>query len=153
MTSQEFIIWLKGFTEGVHDFNITPKQWDLLKERLAEVEDKTLVLEAPKFPFGTPNTTPYTPDPFPKWQYPHYPNPLDNPYKVTCAGTSGSIDTRSIPSIWTSTSGSGVLYTVTSGSSYSGATTYLYPNGTSVTYTTNAPNGNLTTVNKTLLND
>ena len=39
MTSKEFIIWLKGFTEGVHDFNITPKQWDLLKEKLAEVND------------------------------------------------------------------------------------------------------------------
>ena len=39
MTSKEFIIWLKGFTEGVHDFNITPKQWDLLKDKLAEVND------------------------------------------------------------------------------------------------------------------
>ena len=46
MTSQEFIIWLKGFTEGVHDFNITPKQWDLLKEKLSEVSDQ-------QFPFGT----------------------------------------------------------------------------------------------------
>jgi hypothetical protein len=38
MTSQEFVTWLKGFTEGVHEYNITPKQWDLLKERLAEVD-------------------------------------------------------------------------------------------------------------------
>ena len=38
MTSREFITWLKGFTEGVHEYNITPKQWDLLKERLAEVD-------------------------------------------------------------------------------------------------------------------
>ena len=37
MTSQEFVIWLKGFTEGVHDFNVTPKQWDLLKEKLGQV--------------------------------------------------------------------------------------------------------------------
>ena len=58
MTSQEFVLWLKGFTEGVHEYNITPKQWDLLKEKLAEVEDKTLILESPKFPFGTPNTYP-----------------------------------------------------------------------------------------------
>jgi hypothetical protein len=42
MTSKEFIIWLKGFTEGVHDFNITPKQWDLLKEKLTEVDDNTI---------------------------------------------------------------------------------------------------------------
>ena len=51
MTSKEFILWLKGFTEGVHDFNITPKQWDILKEKLAEVNDQT-------YPFvGTPNST------------------------------------------------------------------------------------------------
>jgi hypothetical protein len=40
MTSKEFILWLKGFTEGVHDFNITPKQWDLLKDKLANVSDE-----------------------------------------------------------------------------------------------------------------
>ena len=40
MTSKEFIIWLKGFSEGVHEFNITPKQWDILKEKLAEVNDE-----------------------------------------------------------------------------------------------------------------
>ena len=40
MKSKEFILWLKGFTEGVHDFNITPKQWDLLKEKLANVSDE-----------------------------------------------------------------------------------------------------------------
>jgi hypothetical protein len=42
MTSKEFVIWLKGFTEGVHEFNITPKQWDNLKEKLAEVDDNTI---------------------------------------------------------------------------------------------------------------
>ena len=40
MNSKEFVIWLKGFTDGVHDFNITPKQWDYLKEKLAEVSDE-----------------------------------------------------------------------------------------------------------------
>jgi hypothetical protein len=39
MTSKEFVIWLKGFTEGVHEYNITPKQWDLLKEKLEQVND------------------------------------------------------------------------------------------------------------------
>jgi len=39
MTSKEFVIWFKGFTEGAHDYNITPKQWDLLKEKINEVED------------------------------------------------------------------------------------------------------------------
>ena len=42
MNSKEFVIWLKGFTEGVHEFAITPKQWDYLKEKLAEVDDNTL---------------------------------------------------------------------------------------------------------------
>ena len=42
MTSKEFVIWLKGFTEGVHEFNITPKQWDTLKEQLAHVDDNTI---------------------------------------------------------------------------------------------------------------
>jgi len=55
MTSKEFCIWLRGFTEGVHEFNITPKQWDILKEKLAEVNDQS-------FSFGTPNGT-YIPSP------------------------------------------------------------------------------------------
>ena len=42
MTSKEFVLWLNGFTEGVHEFNITPKQWDILKEKLAEVDDNTI---------------------------------------------------------------------------------------------------------------
>lgn len=42
MTSKEFILWLKGFTEGVHEYNVTPKQWDLLKEKLAEVSDEPI---------------------------------------------------------------------------------------------------------------
>jgi hypothetical protein len=46
MTSKEFTLWLKGFTEGVHEYNITPKQWDLLKEKLEQVKDET--------PIGTP---------------------------------------------------------------------------------------------------
>jgi len=39
MTSQEFVIWMKGFTEACHEFHPTPKQWDRLKEVLNEVED------------------------------------------------------------------------------------------------------------------
>ena len=58
MTSKEFVQWLKGFTEGVHEYAITPKQWDLLKERLNEVRDEPKTV----FPFGTPNGT-YIPSP------------------------------------------------------------------------------------------
>ena len=53
MTSKEFINWLKGFTEGEHEYAITPKQWDLLKERLKEVSDEPKIV----YPFGTPNGT------------------------------------------------------------------------------------------------
>lgn len=76
MTSKEFVLWLKGFTEGVHEFNITPKQWDLLKDKLAQVSDDPI-----GFPFGVPNTAPNT-HPFPTWQQPHI-DPY-NPYKVIC---------------------------------------------------------------------
>jgi hypothetical protein len=43
MSNQEFINWLRGFSEGVHHYNLTPKQWDELKEKLSEVgkESKT----------------------------------------------------------------------------------------------------------------
>lgn len=40
MTSKEFVLWLQGFTQGVHEYNISPKQWDVLKAKLAEVNDK-----------------------------------------------------------------------------------------------------------------
>lgn len=41
MNEKEFVMWLKGFCEGVHHYNITPAQWDLLKEKLAEVDKKS----------------------------------------------------------------------------------------------------------------
>jgi hypothetical protein len=138
MTSSEFVLWLKGFTEGVHEYNITPKQWDLLKQKLEEVEDKTLILESPKFPFGTPNTTPM-------WQHPHYVDPY-NPYKVTCTpgttstpgmvvtttpGTTGFI-TIANPNIASFGTGStGILNTYNPSTS----TTYGYPSGSAWSYT------------------
>ena len=39
MTSKEFVIWLKGFSEACNDLTATPKQWDRIKEVLDEVED------------------------------------------------------------------------------------------------------------------
>jgi hypothetical protein len=54
MTSKEFIIWLKGFTEGVHEYNVTPKQWDLLKEKLEEVNDHPYSISVGTGGFGTP---------------------------------------------------------------------------------------------------
>jgi len=52
MNSKEFVLWLQGFTQGVHEYMISPKQWDLLKDTLAEVKNEpTLTL-----PIHTPNT-------------------------------------------------------------------------------------------------
>ena len=53
MTNQEFVIWLKGFTEGVHEYNITPKQWDLLKEKLAQVNNPIGTAEPYFIPSGS----------------------------------------------------------------------------------------------------
>jgi hypothetical protein len=40
MTEKEFVEWFKGFSEGVHHYNITPKQWDYVKEKLSSVGTK-----------------------------------------------------------------------------------------------------------------
>ena len=37
MTPNEFIIWLKGFSEAANNFTLTPKQWDDIKEKLNKV--------------------------------------------------------------------------------------------------------------------
>ena len=39
MTSRDFVIWFKGFIDGAHHHNITPAQWDMLKEKIKEVND------------------------------------------------------------------------------------------------------------------
>lgn len=131
MTSKEFVIWLKGFTEGVHEFNVTPKQWDTLKDKLAEVTDEA----SPSFPFGTPNTSPNT---TPVWQEPHYPKPyIDpyNPYKVT----SQPSDTNG--TVITTTPGTGFITianpNLVSWGSGSTSTTYGYPSGSAWHYTNN----------------
>lgn len=120
MTSKEFVIWLKGFTEGVHQFNVTPKQWDLLKEKLKEVE------ETPQS-IGVPIGVPYTP------QYPLYTDPY-NPYKVTCDGTgttpirtsgySQRTDAINPTTLTVTTGSSDVIYTSTNFSHQSGSWHY-----------------------------
>jgi hypothetical protein len=119
MTSKEFVLWLKGFTDGVHEFNITPKQWDTLKDKLAEVKDE----EPIGFPFGTPNT-----QPFPTWQHPHYIDPY-NPYKITCgSGSFGTISTT--PNV----GGSITIANPPFGFGVT-STTYTYPSGSAWHYT------------------
>ena len=57
MTSKDFIIWLKGFTEGVHQYNITPVQWETLKEQLAKVDDHPYSISVGTGGYGTINTS------------------------------------------------------------------------------------------------
>jgi hypothetical protein len=118
MTSNEFVLWLKGFTEGVHEFNVTPKQWDILKEKLAEVEDKVLVLEStPSFPFGVPNGSPFITPP---------PTDPYNPYKITC--TPGTTITTT-PGVGSITIGNPPFGFGTT------STAYGYPSGSAWSYT------------------
>lgn len=121
MTSKEFVLWLKGFSEGVHEYNVTPKQWDILKDKLAEVKDEPIGT-----PIGTgwgvPNTAPIMP-------LPYYPNPLDNPFKVTCS--TGSFGTSAPGFAVTTTPGYGsITYNPST-------TTTAYPSGSLWHYTNN----------------
>jgi len=38
MTSNEFVLWLRGFAEAASNLTLTPKQWDTLCEQLEKVQ-------------------------------------------------------------------------------------------------------------------
>ena len=70
MTSEQYVIWLKGFATAAGEFTLTPKQWDDLKDELNKVDDTPYVSDdftigpdgayerdPNQFPFGTPNGT------------------------------------------------------------------------------------------------
>ena len=38
MTSEQFVIWLKGFVEASHHWNLTPAAWDKVKDELKKVD-------------------------------------------------------------------------------------------------------------------
>jgi len=61
MTSKEFVIWLKGFSQGVHHYNITPAQWDYLKEVLEDVKDNDTIIKNYVNPYGGRYTSTITP--------------------------------------------------------------------------------------------
>jgi hypothetical protein len=120
MTSKEFVLWLKGFTEGVHEFNVTPKQWDLLKDKLAEVKDE----EPIGFSFGVPNTAPIQTLPFIQPYDPY------NPYKVTCqSGTTLTVSSGSGGTIIATPGYGSITYNPST------STTYGYPSGSAWHYT------------------
>ena len=39
MTSNEFVLWFKGFVQAANTYNITPKQWDIICEYLEKVKE------------------------------------------------------------------------------------------------------------------
>jgi hypothetical protein len=119
MTSKEFVLWLKGFTEGAHEFNVTPKQWDILKEKLAEVKDEPTE-SFPIYP-KQPNTAPIITLPFIQPYDPY------NPYKIT-SETNGTTGTKL--TVATGSSGT-IIYNPST------STTYGYPSGSAWNYTNN----------------
>ena len=44
MTSNEFVLWLKGFAQAAPNFTITPKQWDDIREQLDKVVDENNII-------------------------------------------------------------------------------------------------------------
>jgi len=139
MTSKEFTIWLKGFITACNEYSPTPKQWDIIKEELDNVSDKTTT-PIGEGGWGTPNTAPISP-------LPYYPNPLDNPFKVTCS--TGSFGTWNPDYAITTTPGTGFITianpniasfgTGSTGilNTYNPSTsiTYGYPSGSAWSYT------------------
>ena len=119
MTSKEFVLWLKGFTDGVHEYNISPKQWDILKDKLVEVKDE----EPIGFPFGVPNTGTIQTLPFIQPYDPY------NPYKINCGDTNGTTITTTpgVSSITIANPPFGFGST---------STAYGYPSGSAWNYTT-----------------
>ena len=136
MTSKEYVIWLKGFVEACHEYAPTPKQWDALKDKLAEVTDAEQIgTSIGGGGFGIPNTTPM-------WQQPH----TINPYYI------GDIPQVNLPFISTTPNGTGgnptpPTFTISTGSisvgsgfgGLSTSTTRWNPSGSNWSYTTNKP--------------
>ena len=120
MTSKEFVLWLKGFTDGVHEFNITPKQWDILKDKLAEVKDE----EPIGFPFGVPNTAPIQTLPFIQPTYPY------RPYEIYCGSGSSGTTITTTPNV-----GGSITIANPPFGFGSTSTTYAYPSGSAWHYT------------------
>ena len=95
MNSKEYVIWLKGFVEACHEYAPTPKQWDALKDKLAEVDDSIPLggLISDHNTFGINEV-------LPKWQEPHKVNPfyvgdvpLTNPLGSSGTGTANGVIT------------------------------------------------------------
>jgi hypothetical protein len=117
MNSKEFVFWLKGFTEGVHDFNIIPKQWDYLKQKLAEVDDNTIPMGGVIVDHNTFKTV------YPNWTG-------INPYGTRGPETPTGTTITTTPGVGSITIGNPPFGFGTT------STAYGYPSGSSWSYTT-----------------
>jgi hypothetical protein len=131
MTSKEFVIWLNGFVEACHEYAPTPKQWDALKDKLAEVADSIPLggLISDHNTFGINEV-------LPRWQEPHKVNPF---YvgDVPLTNPLGSSGTGTANGVITTTPGGGSI-TIAKPQFVTSTATSL-PEGTTVNYTTNKP--------------
>ena len=119
MTSKEFIIWFKGYSDAIIT-TPTQAQWDTLKDKLKEVKDD----EPTGFPFGVPNTAPIQTLPFIQPYNPY------NPFQITCgSGSSGT-------TITTTPGGGSITYATPQ---YVTSTAYGYPSGSTISYTNGKP--------------
>jgi hypothetical protein len=122
MTSKEFVLWLQGFTQGVHEQNITPKQWDALKDTLAKVNDEPRLT----FPINTPNTASHL------LNLPNL-NP-HNPFTVN--GNPVSFGTTTIGTITTTPGGGSITYATPQFVTFTTTETAAgYPSGSVWNYT------------------
>jgi hypothetical protein len=127
MTSKEFVLWLKGFSEGVHEYNITPKQWDILKDKLKEVKDEP----TESFPIY-----PKQPNPAPIQTLPFIQPYNPNPYKVTCeSGTTLTVSSGSSGTIIATPGYGSITYNPST-------TTQWNPSGSNWSYTHNTGGNN-----------
>lgn len=129
MTSKEFVIWLQGFTQGIEEYNITPTplQWNVIKGKLAEVNDGQPIGVGG---LGVPNT-----QPFPRWQEPHLVNVPYHAPSGTIPATGFIVTTSPGTTITTTPNGmsTSITYGYPSGSAWSYTSTQKEP------YTTGGP--------------
>lgn len=128
MKPKEYIIWLKGFVEACHEYAPTPKQWDALKDKLAEVDDS--------IPLGgiiSDHNTFGIYEPLPRWQEPHKVNPFyigdvpnGNPIPLSGTGTTQAVVT-------TTPGGGSITYAAPQ---YVTSTATSLPQGTTINFTT-----------------
>ena len=125
MTSKEYVIWLKGFVEACHEYAPTPKQWDALRDTLAEVSDETPIGTPIGIGgFGVPNTAPIQTLPFIQPTYPY------RPYEIYCGSGSSGTTITTTPNV-----GGSITIANPPFGFGSTSTTYGYPSGSAWHYT------------------